>query len=1071
MVPVSQSIRSAISPRIYYVNPLLLSGADRWSEAFDHAASLGFNTVLSAPPFMRVCGRGVFGPVDFDHLDPALQLEGRALNGLAALVGSARERGLDLMLDLPVNAGGVNDLSALTSLDPRASPVAPFKARGRVELEPVLEAWTKRFVEHASVGLAGYRLLDLETFGPDGVKALIALAKNANPATRCFAYTPGTDFTFRRELRGSGVDGIFSSLAWWDLRESWFLQEYRLQHGIAPQITFPEAPFVKRLAHGTDSREIRERRSLRALQLAAELGDGLLIPMGFEFGAVLPLDPLQGNGEGVKALKAQGAFDISAGVRSVNLTRRDSGPLQVIRCDSSNQVTVIAKADHADLRVAGDARLIAVNRDLRRVATLPDEILRRSASPFEPASSVVDDKRLRPGEVRAIVTEALPPIKAGRKNDADAARLPRIVIENVAPQVEDGRFPVRRVVGDVVTVEADVFADGHDLLAASLHHRPCDETEWRQAPMALVQNDRWQSRFPVKRVGRYEFRVEAWKNPFAIFRYELAKKHEARLDLHLELMEGEELLRSAISTPAAGMAEEGLAQLSNLLNEFHAASSARRIELLLAPCANELMAKADIRPFNVFSKSYLVDCERREAAFASWYQIFPRSQSGDAERHGTFDDVIARLPAIKEMGFDVLYFPPIHPIGRTNRKGRNNSLVAAPRDPGSPYAIGSDAGGHEAIHPELGGFESFDRLVDETKKVGLELALDLAIQASPDHPWLKQHPGWFEWRPDGTIRYAENPPKKYEDIVNVDFYGKDAVPDLWRELRDIVAMWVDRGVKLFRVDNPHTKPFPFWEWLIGDIRAQNPDVVFLSEAFTRPKVMYRLAKVGFSQSYTYFTWRNTRWELEQYMIEITQTNAKEFFRPHFFVNTHDINPDFLQNAPRSAYMIRAALAATLSGLWGVYNGFELCEGRPDAKHKEYADSEKYEIRAWDHDRTGNIKAEIGLLNRIRLDNAALHSHLGLTLLNSANPNVMFFEKAGPGRHNVLLIAITLNPHHAEESRVEFPLWHFGISDEGTLALEDLVSGKTFTRTGKWQSIRLDPEHLPFAIWRVRIGEA
>jgi len=417
-----------------------------------------------------------------------------------------------------------------------------------------------------------------------------------------------------------------------------------------------------------------------------------------------------------------------------------------------------------------------------------------------------------------------------------------------------------------------------------------------------------------------------------------------------------------------------------------------------------------------------------------------------------------------------LYFPPIHPIGTTNRKGRNNSLVAGPGDPGSPYAIGSPDGGHDAIHPELGGIDAFRRLVEAMRNEGLELALDLAIQASPDHPWLTEHPGWFEWRPDGTIRYAENPPKKYEDIVNVDFYSQDAVPALWEELRDIVQLWVDEGVKLFRVDNPHTKPFPFWEWLIGDIRARHPEVVFLSEAFTRPKVMYRLAKVGFSQSYTYFTWRNSKWELEQYMLEITQSQAKEFFRPHFFVNTHDINPDFLQNAPRPAFVIRAALAATLSGLWGVYNGFELCEGRPDVKRKEYADSEKYEIRAWDYDRPGNIKPEITMLNRLRRDNPALHSHLGLTLLNSSNPNVMFFEKAAPGRHNVLLIGICLNPHGIEESTVEIPLWNFGKDDAGTLDLEDLVNPRRFSLTGKRQTLRLDPIHLPFAIWRVRTGE-
>jgi starch synthase (maltosyl-transferring) len=415
--------------------------------------------------------------------------------------------------------------------------------------------------------------------------------------------------------------------------------------------------------------------------------------------------------------------------------------------------------------------------------------------------------------------------------------------------------------------------------------------------MALAENDRWRASFPLDRNGRYEFCVEAWKNPFAIYRYELVKKHEARLDLHLELLEGEALVERAATDPAPGMDISARAELAAFLEQLRTSGDRQKVELLLSSQASRLMDLADRRPFQARSAPYPVDAERRHAAFASWYQIFPRSQSGDPDRHGTFDDVIARLPAIREMGFDVLYFPPIHPIGRTNRKGRNNSLIAGPNDPGSPYAIGSEDGGHDAIHPQLGTFEDFRRLVQAAAGECLEIALDLAIQASPDHPWLKEHPGWFDWRADGTIRYAENPPKKYEDIVNVDFYARDAVPALWVELRDIVELWIEQGVTLFRVDNPHTKPLPFWEWLIRDVRARHPEAVFLSEAFTRPKVMYRLAKVGFSQSYTYFTWRNSKWEIEQYMLELTKTEPREFFRPHFFVNTHDINPDFLQNAP------------------------------------------------------------------------------------------------------------------------------------------------------------------------------
>jgi len=504
------------------------------------------------------------------------------------------------------------------------------------------------------------------------------------------------------------------------------------------------------------------------------------------------------------------------------------------------------------------------------------------------------------------------------------------------------------------------------------------------------------------------------------------------------------------------------------------------------------MAQAShYRPFYVESVSYPLEVERGGAAFASWYEIFPRSASGDEQRHGTFDDVIRRLGAIRGMGFDVLYFPPIHPIGRTNRKGRNNSLRAEADDPGSPYAIGSAEGGHDAIHPQLGTLEDFRRLRDAAREKGLELALDFAIQCSPDHPWLREHPGWFAWRPDGSIKYAENPPKKYEDIVNVDFYAHDAKPGLWTALRDVVMFWADEGVRLFRVDNPHTKPLPFWEWMIGEVRARYPDAVFLSEAFTRPKVMYRLAKVGFSQSYTYFTWRHTKQEFIDYLTELTRTPVREYFRPHFFVNTPDINPVFLQTSGRPGFLIRAALAATLSGLWGVYNGFELCEGRPIPGKEEYLDSEKYQLRAWDHNRPGNIVKEIALLNRIRRANPALHSHLGVTFQPASGEHILFFSKSTPPvlptqlanspaqlanalQHgeqdrfgdNTLFIAINLDPHHAHESDIELPLWQWGLPDHGALMAENLVTHQRTVWRGKWQHIRLEPEQ-PFAIWRVR----
>ncbi len=407
----------------------------------------------------------------------------------------------------------------------------------------------------------------------------------------------------------------------------------------------------------------------------------------------------------------------------------------------------------------------------------------------------------------------------------------------------------------------------------------------------------------------------------------------------------------------------------------------------------------------------------------------------------------------------------MHPIGRINRKGPNNTLTPGPEDVGSPYAVGSAEGGHDAIHPALGTLEDFLHLRKAAEAHGLELALDFAIQCSPDHPWLREHKDWFDWRPDGTIRYAENPPKKYQDIVNVDFYASGSVPELWLALANVVLFWCEQGIRLFRVDNPHTKPFPFWQWMIAEVRARYPDAVFLAEAFTRPKVMARLGKVGFGQSYTYFTWRNTKAELTEYLTQLTTEAPKDFFRPHFFVNTPDINPSFLQNATRGAFLIRAAAAATLSGLWGVYNGFELCEGTPLAPGKEeYLDSEKFQIRTWDWDRPGNIVPEITRLNAIRRENPALRTQHGITFLPAANDAVLFFEKATRDRGNVILVAISLDPNHVQSARLELPMWKWGLPDQGPLAAEDLLDGRQFGLDAKFYDITLTPDR-PYAIWR------
>ncbi|QJD60519.1 alpha-1,4-glucan--maltose-1-phosphate maltosyltransferase [Pseudomonas sp. gcc21] len=646
----------------------------------------------------------------------------------------------------------------------------------------------------------------------------------------------------------------------------------------------------------------------------------------------------------------------------------------------------------------------------------------------------------------------------------DAVRLPRIAIERVQPQVEAGRFAAKAIQGRPVEVSAVVFSDGHDKLGGRLIWRSIRNESWQRVPLEFVANDVWRARFVPDQLGRMEFAIEAWVDTYATYCDELKKKFAAGVPVSLELEEGEQLLREVKQQASSELADV-LDQVLRQLAEATALDD--KVNVLLAPQTVEAVIASESHPHKVRSAAYPVEVDRRAAEFASWYELFPRSVTDSPERHGTFRDVIERLPDIAAMNFDVLYFPPIHPIGRTHRKGPNNSLIAGENDPGSPYAIGSHEGGHEAIHPQLGTFEDFRALVEAAQAHKLEIALDFAIQCSPDHPWLQEHPGWFSWRPDGTIRHAENPPKKYEDIVNVDFYADDAVPSLWVALRDVVMGWVELGVKMFRVDNPHTKPMPFWEWLIADIRDSHPDVIFLSEAFTRPPMMARLGKLGFSQSYTYFTWRNTKQELQTFFTELNQQPWRDCYRPNFFVNTPDINPYFLHESGRAGFLIRAALATMGAGSWGMYSGFEICEAAPVLGKEEYLDSEKYEIRPRDYYAPGNIVAEITHLNRIRRANPALQTHLGFQAYTVWNDNILYFGKRTEDRQNFVLVAISMDPHNAQEAHFELPLWEFGLPDDAEMVGEDLMTGHTWTWYGKTQWMRIEPWAQPFGIWRLR----
>ncbi len=629
-------------------------------------------------------------------------------------------------------------------------------------------------------------------------------------------------------------------------------------------------------------------------------------------------------------------------------------------------------------------------------------------------------------------------------------------IEAVEPAVDGGRFAVKRIAGEPIEVTADIFRDGHDVIAAALLWRRDGDKEWQSVPMRFPDNDRWRASFTPTELGRHVFVIEAWTSVFATWRHGCLLKQKAGVPIHVELLEARALIAAAL--PGAGSRMGTLQAVLDAFDRSHAPGPFLQEELAA------VMAEVEPRRDLTRSNEFPLRIERVRARCGAWYELFPRSQTNDPNRHGTFDDVIARLPDIAAQGYDVLYFPPIHPIGRINRKGKNNSLTPGPDDPGSPYAIGSDEGGHDAIHPQLGTHADFDRLVEAAKAHGIEIALDFATQCSPDHPWLRDHPDWFKRRADGSMRYAENPPKKYEDIVNPDFYCADRV-GLWNALRDVFLHWAEHGVRIFRVDNPHTKPFPFWEWVIREVQARYPDVVFLSEAFTRPKVMKALAKVGFTQSYTYFTWRTGKKEFEDYLTELTRYPEREYFRPNFFVNTPDILPFHLQSGERWMFMSRIALAATLSGSYGVYNGFELLEHLPLGPGKEeYLDSEKYEIKPRDWTAPDNIIDYITQLNTIRRENPALQQTANLRFVMADSGDVTGFVKELPARDNAVAVAIALGPG-PYEFWFHFGDMRIGPESRTVRAVENLVTGER--HMVEWGGLRLfiDPEKDPAILLR------
>jgi starch synthase (maltosyl-transferring) len=649
--------------------------------------------------------------------------------------------------------------------------------------------------------------------------------------------------------------------------------------------------------------------------------------------------------------------------------------------------------------------------------------------------------------------------------DGKAARA-RVVIQGVTPEIDCGRFPIKRIIGDKVIVEADIFCDGHDELRCLLLFGKDSEKAWAgQCAMQPLGNDRWRGEFTVAELGVYRYTIQAWIDRFTSWRRDLHKRLQAEQDVSVELVIGGKLVEDA-SKRAKGADGARLKDWARTL----LTNTPLETKVRLAQddeLAGLVQIYAEPRFATLYDKKLTVQVDPERARFGAWYELFPRSW-GPKGKHGTFRDLEARLSYVADMGFDVLYLPPIHPVGRTFRKGKNNSTTCEAGDPGSPWGIGGKEGGHKAVHPELGTLKDFQHLLATAQQLNIDVAIDIALQCSPDHPYVKEHPEWFRHRPDGTIQYAENPPKKYQDIVPIDFEAEKWA-ELWDEIKSIFFFWIEQGVKIFRVDNPHTKPFCFWEWLIAEVKSQHPEVIFLSEAFTRPKVMYRLAKLGFTQSYTYFAWRNTTPEFEKYFTELTQTEVREFFRPNLWPNTPDILTEFLQKGGKPAFRIRLVLAATLGASYGIYGpAFELGINQPfQPGSEEYKNSEKYEIKTWDLDCPDSLKGLISQVNKIRKDNPALQTDRNLRFHPVDNPELLCFSKNTDDMSNVILVVVNLSPYIAQSGWLDLPVEEFKLNPSQAYQVHDLLTDARYFWHGGHNFIQLDPAHMPAHIFCLR----
>lgn len=1098
-------------PRIYNLFPLLAGNTKDWQAELPRIAEMNFNWIYLNPFHYPGFSGSLYAVKDYYSLNPLFDDGSGNSCGeqLRAFVKAAEQFGLSVMMDLVINHTAKDallteshrhwflckengELKAPGATDPDDASLttvwedlAEIDYSERPAREEIVAYWQKLVRHYVGLGFRGFRCDAAYKVPAEVWKAIVAAAHNKNSSTVFMAETLGCRPEEVYALSGAGFDYLFNSAKWWDFRASWLLEQYDAFRHVAPSIAFPESHDTERLAAGLLREGVPEENIQRHYRFhysfSATFSAGVMLPMGFEFGYRQPLDVVESR----SWLKEPALFDISDFIAETNRCKASVPALN----DDGRQFPVQAPGSEAVVLARHSS--IPTEWALLFINPLPGRELRLSVDELElvlDAGTAAEEitpggeaVRLRPNtrlvlaplEVRIFHGSGAYGEAAGASTVTshdvtarylDAVRSGIITVQDVYPEIDCGKYPVKREVGDSLEVTATIFREGHDCLNASLLYRRQDESEWREVSMSRINPglDLWRGTLRLEENTDYFYTIEASTDLFETWWQETGKKLDAGQGVGVELLEGRALVAEALGRTTGNDSR----QVSRVLADFdRAADDQERTELLRSALLRNILARwPDRARSSRYGRELEVTVDRVRARFASWYEIFPRSQGVVEGQSATFADCEQRLSEIREMGFDVVYLVPIHPIGHTNRKGPNNTLNAGPDDPGSPYAIGSEDGGHTAIHPELGTLEDFRHFVRAANQMDMDVAMDFAIQCSPDHPWVKEYPEWFTVRPDGTIKYAENPPKKYQDIVNVNFYGEHQ-GELWRELLNVVLFWIQQGVKIFRVDNPHTKPVPFWEWLIREVRLHHPDVIFLSEAFTRPPMLQMLAKVGFSQSYTYFTWRNSKQELTDYLQELTATEIGEYLRPNFFVNTPDILPTFLQTGGRPAFKIRFVLAATLSSVYGIYSGFELCENDAVPGKEEYLHSEKYEYKVRDWDASGNIRDYITAINRIRHQNPALQELSNLRFHHAHSPDILFFGKTLEQPVNQIFVAVNVDPFDTHEATLEFPLEQLGIPEEAGFEVEELLSGVRHLWHGRHHHVRLEPEN-PAVVFRL-----